>query len=120
MRDEKASCLYVLKYDGKIIGCASVEPVSEDDDLPFWKINDGTHREISRIAISPEYQGKSLARIMVEKLICELKNQGISSIHLLAAKSNPPAFRTYQALEFDFIGECHRYGSGYFACEKIL
>ena len=120
MRDEKASCLYVLKYDGKIIGCASVEPVSEDDDLPFWKINDGTHREISRIAISPEYQGKSLARIMVEKLIYELKKQGISSIHLLAAKSNPPAFRTYQALEFDFIGECHRYGSGYFACEKIL
>ena len=49
--DEKAGCLYVLKDGDKVIGCASVEPIAEDNDLPFWRINDGTHREISRVAI---------------------------------------------------------------------
>jgi ribosomal protein S18 acetylase RimI-like enzyme len=119
-RDMEAGCLYVLKHQGEVIGCASVEPVAEDDDLPFWKINDGTHREISRIAISPMHQGKRLAQKMVGMLLEELKAKGISSIHLLAAKKNPPAFRTYQALGFDFIGECHRYGADYYVCEKIL
>lgn len=119
-RDEEAGCLYVLKHDGEVIGCASVEPIAEDDDLPFWKINDGTHREISRIAILPAHQGKRLAQKMVGMLLDELKKNGISSIHLLAAKANPPAFRTYQALGFDFIGECYRYGADYFVCEKIL
>lgn len=119
-RDMQAGCLYVLKDGKEVIGCASVEPIPEDDDLPFWKVNDGTHREISRIAILPSHQGKHLAEKMVEMLICELEDLGVSSIHLLASKSNPPAYRTYRALGFDFIGECHRYGADYFVCEKIL
>lgn len=118
--DEKAGCLYVLKDGGKVIGCASIEPIAEDDDLPFWRINDGTHREISRVAISPDYQGKHLAREMVSALLTELKGQGVRSVHLLAAKKNPPAFRTYQSLGFDFLGDCYRYGADYFVCEKIL
>ena len=119
-RDREAGCLYVLKRGGEVIGCASVEPVAEDDDLPFWQINDGTHREISRIAIAPAHQGKRLAQTMVAMLLDELKKEGVSSIHLLAAKANPPAFRTYRALGFDVIGECYRYGSDYFVCEKLL
>ncbi len=119
-RDEKAGCLYVLKDGEEVLGCASVEPVAEDDDLPFWRVNDGTHCEISRIAILPAHQGKHLAEKMVGMLLCELEKKGISSVHLLAAKANPPAYRTYRALGFDFIGECHRYGSDYFVCEKIL
>ena len=119
-RDQAAQCLYVLTVDGEIVGCASVEPVAEDDDLPFWRINDGMHREISRIAISPRFQGKGYAAKMVDMLLGELASKGVSSVHLLAAKANPPAYRTYRALGFDFIGECYRYGSDYYVCEKIL
>ena len=120
LQDMKAGCLYVLKEKETVIACASVEPIAEDDDLPFWQINDGTHREISRVAVAPAYQGRRLARKIVGMLLEELKQNGISSIHLLAAKNNPPAFRTYLALGFDVIGECHRYGADYFVCEKIL
>ncbi|MBR6558983.1 MAG: GNAT family N-acetyltransferase [Clostridia bacterium] len=118
--DEAAGCLYVLKDNEEIIGCASVEPVAEDDDLPFWQINDGTHREISRIAISPSHQGKGYASKMVSILIDKLSSQGVSSVHLLAAKSNPPAVNTYRSLGFEFIGETYRYGHDYYVCEKIL
>lgn len=119
-RDCEAECLYILANNGEIIGCASVEPVAEDDDLPFWQINDGTHREISRIAISPDHQGKGYARLLTGLLVHELEKQGINSIHLLAAKSNLPAVKTYRALGFDFIGECYRYGADYYVCEKLL
>lgn len=119
-RDFDADCLYVLLNEGEIIGCASVEPVAEDDDLPFWRINDGTHREVSRIAISPVYQGRGYARVMVELLENELKKQGVTSIHLLAAKINQPAVNTYRKLGYEFSGECFRYGADYFVCEKVL
>ena len=119
-RDYEARCLYVFEKDGDIIGCASVESVAEDDDLPFWKICDGTHREVSRIAISTAYQGRGYAKIMVEQLIEELKSQGVRSIHLLAAKKNPPAMNTYRKVGFEFIGECYRYGADYFVGEKVL
>lgn len=119
-RDFEAECLYVFEKDDEIIGCASVEPVAEDDDLPFWKVCDGTHREVSRIAIIPTEQGNGYAKIMVEQLVEVLKIQGVRSVHLLAAKANPPAMSTYRKLGFEFIGECHRYGADYFVCEKIL
>ena len=120
LRDEAANCLYILREDGETIGCISVEPVAEDDDLPFWKINDGTHREVSRVAVRPDHQGKGYARRMTEMLINILKSEGVSSVHLLAAKKNLPAVNTYRSLGFDFIGECFRYGADYFVCEKIL
>lgn len=44
----------------------------------------------------------------------------VRSIHLLAVKKNTPVVRTYSALGFDFIGECHRYGADYYVCEKLL
>ncbi|MBQ7010444.1 MAG: GNAT family N-acetyltransferase [Clostridia bacterium] len=118
--DQAAGCLYVLKNDGEIIGCASVEPIAEDDDLPFWRINDGSHREISRIAVLPAHQGKGYAKKMVSLLTDALKSKGIRSIHLLAAKENPPACKTYSALGFDLIGECFRYGHDYYVFEKLL
>lgn len=120
IRDEAAACLYILREDGETIGCISVEPVSEDDDLPFWKINDGTHREVSRVAVHPAHQGKGYAKIMTEMLIGKLKSEGVSSVHLLAAKRNLPAVNTYRSLGFEFIGECFRYGADYFVCEKVL
>ena len=118
--DEAAGCLYVLVKDGAVIGCASVEPEAEDDDLPFWRVTDGDHREISRIAIAPEMQGRGYARVMVSALMKELESMGVSSVHLLAAKKNPPAYKTYRALGFEFLGECFRYGAEYFVCEKVL
>lgn len=118
--DQAAGCLYVLKNEGEILGCASVEPIAEDDDLPFWRINDGTHREISRIAILPSHQGMGLAKKMVSLLTDALKEEGVRSIHLLAAKENPPAYKTYSALGFDLIGECFRYGHDYYVFEKLL
>ena len=50
----------------------------------------------------------------------ELKRQGVASVHLMAAKANPPTAKTYRSLGFDCLGECHRYGSDYYIFELPL
>lgn len=117
--DAAAGCLYLLEREGELIGCASVEPIPEDDDLP-WQVCDGNHREISRVAVAPAHQGRGYAKEMVRLLVDELRQQGVSSVHLLAAKANPPAVRTYRALGFTRLGECHRYGADYYIFELLL
>ena len=118
--DIAAGGLYVLSRGGEILACASVEPETEDDDLPEWRICDGTHCEIARVAVASAHQGKGLAKKIMAFLADALRAEGVKSIHLLAGKKNTPAVRTYRALGFDFIGECHRYGADYHVCEKIL
>ena len=117
--DAAAGCLYLMMYQDTLVGCLSVEPIPEDDDLP-WRVCDGTHREVARVAVAPEHQGHGYAKRAMALLLDLLKEQGVTSVHLLAAMSNIPAFRTYQALGFDVLGQCHRYGSDYYICEKLL
>ena len=50
----------------------------------------------------------------------ELKKEGVRSVHLLAAKMNPPALKTYLSLGFEILGECFRYGHEYYVCEKLI
>ena len=120
LADAKAGCLFLLREGEIALAVASVEPVAEDDDLPFFRICDGSHREISRVAVAPKFQGKGYAKEIMEKLISHLKDGGVRSIHLLCAKQNLPAMAVYKALGFDFIGECHRYGADYYVCEKLI
>ena len=86
----------------------------------MWRICDGTHREVARVAVAAEHQGEGLAKKIMAMLEEALRKEGVRSIHLLAGKKNTPAVRTYSALGFDFIGECHRYGADYYVCEKLL
>ena len=117
--DVMAKGLYLLVRGDDVIGCVSVESVPEDDDLP-WRICDGTHREVARLTIAPCHRGHGYASKMMLLLMEELQRQGARSVHLLAAKCNPPAYRTYRSLGFDFFGECYRYGTDYYICEKLL
>lgn len=32
----------------------------------------------------------------------------------------PAVLALYRSLGFDFVGECHKYGIDFFACEKLL
>lgn len=110
--------LYIFENDGEIIGACSVEYENELDEFDFWKIRQGS-LEISRIVIARKHQGKGLAKVMVKLFIKELAEQGCSSIHLLAAKSNPAAIKTYKSIGFEFVGECFAFGHDYYAAEYI-
>lgn len=112
--------LFVLEKDSEIIGACSVESDGELKGLDFWKINDGTQREIARIVIAEEHQGFGYAKEMVRSLVDVLAERGCKSVHLLAAKSNPAAVKTYLAIGFEAVGECFAFGHDYYAMEYII
>ncbi len=120
VQDFRNGNLYVFEDNNIIIGACSVESESDFENSDFWKINDGTQCEISRIVIAPEYQGKGYARIMVGNFINVLAENGCKSVHLFVVKSNIPAVETYRSLDFDFSGKCSMFGHEYFAMEYIV
>jgi len=112
--------LYVFRDEHKaIISALSVEPLSELDDQPFWTPA-RQPREIARVVVSPDHQGHSLARKMVEQIESILAAQGCDMIRLLVAVVNIPAQKTYFGRGFVKVGQCDLYESTYFACEKKL
>lgn len=112
--------LFVLCEEDAVIGAASVVPDNELDELDCWRLSDGSQREIARIVIAPERQGRGCAKAMLSMLFSIMRKNGCSAVHLLAAKENPAAVRTYQALGFAIVGECFTYGHDYFAMEMKL
>lgn len=112
--------LFVLEKDGEIIGACSVESDGELKCLDCWKIDDGSQREISRIVIAKEKQGRGYAKFMVKALVGVLEGRGCRAVHLLAAKSNPAAVKTYLAVGFETVGECFAFGHDYYAMEYII
>lgn len=120
VQDLRNGNLYVFEDNNKIIGACSVETESISENNDFWKINDGTQCEISRIVIAPEYQGNGYAKIMTAELIGRLAENGCNSIHLFVVKSNIPAVETYRGLDFVISGDMIMYGHEYFAMEYIV
>ncbi len=120
MNDYNAGCLYVFSNKYQTIGAVSVVPENELDDIDYWTIKDGTHKEIARVVISPSFQGKGYSKKMLLQLFSILSAQGCKAIHLLVSKENPAAINLYKALGFCFLGECYRYEHSYFICEKEL
>ena len=118
-RDFLSGGLYVYTLCGRIIGAASVIAENEYNALPFWK-EKSSAREIARVVIAPPFRGNGYAAKMLAALCSVLKEQSASAVHLLAAKSNPAAVKTYEKLGFSFLGEHFCYGIHFFVCEKKL
>lgn len=112
--------LYVLEDNGAVVGAVSVLGENELEELDCWQICDGNHREIVRVVIAAEQQGKGLAKIMLSLLFDELKKQGATSIRLVVAEANPAARKTYEALGFDFYGRVFMFDHDYLPAEKRL
>ena len=50
----------------------------------------------------------------------ELKKRGYKAVHLLVAKDNVKALRSYDKLNFENVGECELWGHMYWCYEKAL
>ena len=118
--DYKSDNLFVLRDGTEIIGAISIVPENELDELEFWKIRDGSVAEIARVVVSPRYQGRGLALLMVRETEKILKSRGCRAVHLLAAKKNIPACHTYQKAGYQLVGECDMYEHWFCAYEKEI
>lgn len=61
-----------------------------------------------------------IAGKLLKGVMEELKKRGYKAVHLLVAKDNVKALRSYDKLNFENVGECELWGHMYWCYEKAL
>jgi ribosomal-protein-alanine N-acetyltransferase len=77
----------VAEYDNKVIGYAGM-----------WRIIDEGH--ITNIAVHPEYRGAGLGNLIIEVLVSDAKDEGVSAMTLEVRVNNLPALNLYKKYGF--------------------
>ena len=111
--------LFILHREEQPVGAGSIVSENELEDLDFWEYRENA-RELARIVVAPQAQGKGLGKQLVDGLCLQLKADGYQAVHLLVAKENQHALKLYRSCGFLIKGECYRYEHNYYACEKKL
>ena len=88
--------------------------------LSCWSEDLTPVAELSRLGVAAEYQNRGIARILLQEAMAELKSQGYKAVHILVAKDNVKALRSYEKLHFSTAGECELFGHSYWCYEKEL
>lgn len=118
--DLEREALYVVKAEGRIIGSVSIEEDEDVDALPFWDPDLKPVAEFARISVSPDMQGKGIAKAMLRFLFEELKDRGFRGVHIIVNKYNPKALKLYDSFGFQNKGECRMYDQDLYGYELVL
>lgn len=118
-RDLAVNGLYVAEIGGATVGCISVTR-SELEALAGWRMSGDGVLELSHLAVHPDCRGHGYAADIISAVIRGLKNEGCPAVHMLAARSNRAAVRTYEKLGFELCGECRMYDIDFYMYEKLL
>ena len=118
-QDIAADDLFVMVCSGRIIGAISIEPENETDDLECWS-SKRKAGEFARVVIHPDFQGRHLARVLVENLLKVMKRRGYENVHISVALDNIPAQKLYRGLGFKTVDRRELWGHMYYLCELKL
>lgn len=105
---------------GRLMGVISIDDDPEVKALPCWSADLTPVAELSRLGVAAEYQNRGIARILLQEAMAELKELGYKAVHILVAKDNVKALRSYEKLQFTTAGECELFGHSYWCYEKEL
>ena len=119
--DLSRDSLFVMKNKaGRIIAAISIDLDANVEALPCWSTSLQPGGELSRLAVATDCQNQGIAREMLKHGMDVLRNRGYLSVHFLVNKYNIKAIRSYDALEFQIVGECNLYDQPYLCYEKAL
>lgn len=118
--DLSRDALFVMIDNEKIIAAVSIDKDDAVENLPCWNKKIAPGGELSRLAVSVEYQNRGIARKMILHGMEELKKRGFKSIHFLVNRLNEKALRSYEPLGFDNVGECFMYEQNFYCYEKEI
>ena len=93
-------------------GDGAVFFTAKEDGIPVGYIGSfsaGDDREITNIAVSPEYRRRGIAKALLSELIGEARGRGEEKILLEVRASNLPARTLYGSLGFVCDGVRRRY-----------
>ena len=119
--DLSRDSLFVMKNKaGRIIAAISIDLDANVEALPCWSTSLQPGGELSRLAVATDCQNQGIAREMLKHGMDVLRNRGYLSVHFLVNKYNTKAIRSYNALDFQIVGECNLYDQPYLCYEKAL
>ena len=119
--DLSRDALFCMRDDaGNIAGVISIDDDPNVECLTCWSETMVPSAEVSRVGVCRKFQNQGIARKLLEGVMEELKNRGYQAVHLLVAKDNVKALRSYDKLNFENVGECELWGHMYWCYEKEL
>ena len=92
---------FVAELDEKIVACACAKLADWFED--YWEAKKDT-AAIEVFAVDPDYQGQGIGTKLFSKLINELEEGGVKSMHLLVHPGNTPAIDFYEHFGFKYFG----------------
>ena len=105
---------------GEIAGLVSIDDDPEVESIACWSEELQPSAEISRLGVAEKYQNRGIARELLAGAMEELRRRGCKSAHMLVAKDNVKALRSYEKLVFEKVGEYVLQGHDYWCFEKKL
>lgn len=119
--DLSRDALFCMRDDaGNIAGVISIDDDPNVECLICWSETMVPSAEVSRVGVCQEFQNQGIAGKLLKGVMEELKNRGYQAVHLLVAKDNVKALRSYDKLNFENVGECELWGHMYWCYEKEL
>ena len=114
--------LFCIRDDvsGEIAGLVSIDDDPEVESIACWSEELQPSAEISRLGVAEKYQNRGIARELLAGAMEELRRRGCKSAHMLVAKDNVKALRSYEKLVFEKVGEYVLQGHDYWCFEKKL
>lgn len=108
------------KPTGQLAGVISIDDDPQVEALSCWSSELTPVAELSRLGVATAYQNRGIARILLQEAMNVLAQQGYKAVHILVAKDNVKALRSYEKLHFTTAGECNLYDHAYWCYEKEL
>ncbi|MFQ7419422.1 MAG: GNAT family N-acetyltransferase [Blautia massiliensis (ex Durand et al. 2017)] len=119
--DLSRDALFCMRDDaGNIAGVISIDDDPNVECLTCWSETMVPSAEVSRVGVCQEFQNQGIAGKLLKGVMEELKKRGYQAVHLLVAKDNVKALRSYDKLNFENVGECELWGHMYWCYEKAL
>lgn len=107
-------------YTQPLVGVISIDDDPQVKALSCWSQELTPVAELSRLGVAAEYQNHGIARRLLREAMEVLKQRGYNAVHILVAKDNVKALRSYEKLHFTLAGECNLYDHAYWCYEKAL
>lgn len=120
--DIRNNSLYIASYNPKEIAACIVLNENQDPEYSevSWKYNSGKNAVIHRLMVHPYYEGKGIARKLVDYIEILAKEKQYNSIRLDVFANNPRAISFYQRLSYQLAGQVNFRKGLFFCYEKPL
>ena len=100
--------LYVLEHETEIIGCIVISTFMDREYIPIkWLTPNSNNIYIHRLAVHPTWQGKGLARVLMDFAETWAKNSNFTSIRLDTLSKNLRNQKFYELRNYKHVGEIH-------------